>query len=129
MDKTASRSLAEKNVDDFLVKHPDAEVHRLPNGDFSIRMSAAVLTGWSKEQTSVAFIVPAAFPVQRPDCFWTDGDLMLQGGQPPANSQMNPPHPVHPGMRWFSYHPNVWDVRDTVETYWHLIQGRLLQNR
>lgn len=122
-------SLAEKSANDFVAKHPEAEVHRLPNGDFSIRMPEFALVAWSKAQTSVAWIVPAAFPVQRPDCFWTDGDLTLLGGGEPANSRLSPPHPVHPGMRWFSYHPNVWDVRDTVETYWHLIQGRLLQAR
>ncbi|MBV9719231.1 MAG: hypothetical protein JOZ77_07920 [Candidatus Eremiobacteraeota bacterium] len=104
-------------------------MHRLQNGDFSVCVPGVALTGWSKPQSAVAFVVPAGFPVQRPDCFWTDGDLTLQSGAAPANSQMSQPHPVHPGMRWFSYHPNIWDVRDTVETYWHLIQGRLLQAR
>jgi hypothetical protein len=84
---------------------------------------------WSKNESAIAFIVPAAFPVQHPDCFWTDADLRLKNGQLPSNSRQQPPHPVHPGMLWFSYHPSKWDVRDTVETYFHLTQGRLLDPR
>jgi hypothetical protein len=123
------RSLVERSVDDFIARHPDAEAQRLPDGSYSIRLTDVPLIGWSKMGCAIAWVVPAAFPLQRPDCFWTDGDLLLASGACPANSQVGPQHPLHPGMRWFSYHPNAWDIRDTVETYWHLIQGRLLQAR
>jgi hypothetical protein len=124
-------SLVEKCVADFQRRHPSAEVQTLSGGGFGIRVPDAVLDPaiWSKDQSAVAFVVPSAFPVQRPDCFWTDPDLRLKSGQLPANSGMGSQHPIYPGMLWFSYHPVAWDVRDTVETYWHLIQGRLLEPR
>jgi hypothetical protein len=130
LDKTITASPAEQSIAHFVARHPTAEVQRLQNG-FSVRVPDASVdaSAWSKPLCAVAFVIPGGFPALRPDCFWTDGDLRLRNGQMPANSGFGTQHPLYTGMLWFSYHPKVWDVRDTVETYWHLIQGRLLEPR
>lgn len=122
---------AQRSIDDFVARHPGAVVKAIANGGYSVRLDEVPLdaAGWSKATCSIAFLIPAGFPVQRPDCFWADADLRLRSGGMPSNSGFGAQHPFYPGLLWFSYHPTVWNIRDTVETYWHLIQSRLLQAR
>lgn len=125
------QSVADTQVANFLKNHPNAQGQRLSDGSWVLRIADVPLSSdvWAKSSTAVAFVVPAAFPVQRPDCFWADADLRFAGGRCPTNTGANNPCPYFGAMLWFSYHPQAWDVRDTVETYFHLIQGRLLDPR
>jgi hypothetical protein len=125
------KSIVDMSVEAFALKHSNAVVSCMPNMDWSVLMQDAILDEavWAKPLTNIAFVVPARFPLQHPDCFWTDADLRLKNGALPCNANMGSPHPMYPGMLWFSYHPQAWSASDTVETYWHLIQGRLLAGR
>ncbi len=115
----------------FTARHPNATVIRIADGSWGIRVPDVPIDPaiWSKSSAFVAFVLPAGYPIQRPDCFWADIDLRLRGGQVPANTNVQNPHPTFGAMLWFSYHPQSWDVRDTAETYFHLIQGRLADGR
>lgn len=131
MSQAASQSLADLQVAEFLAKHEGAEASSIQAGCWVIHVPAVPLdtTIWCKSHTRVVFVVPGAFPVQPPDCFWADADLLFRDGREPTNSNTQNPCPNYGTMRWFSYHTQAWDVRCTVETYFHLIQGRLIDPR
>ncbi len=122
--------LADVRVREFLIRHPEADATRLPDGSWAVRVRDVALDTaiWSKATTTVAFFVPAAFPMARPDCFLADADLHHANGTVTSNAQVNE-QPHFGSMLWFSYHPTTWDIRDTVETYFRLIRQRLADPR
>jgi hypothetical protein len=86
--------------------------------------------GWSTPDTSILFVVPAGYPVARPDCFWADANLKLASGQPPANSTPNNQHGGPENRLWFSWHPSSWNPNvDSLITYVNVVRRRLQELR
>lgn len=128
MIPAGAQRLVDRRVEEFLLKR-ESSAERQADGSWAVVVPGVPLSNaWSKPSCTIAFIVPAAFPVQRPDCFWADADLRLRNGAMPSNAGPGPVCVFSP-MLWFSYHPQAWDIRDTVETYFHLVQSRLAQGR
>ena len=108
-----------------------AELTDIGNGTALVKLADFVLPpGWNSRTTTVYFLVPAGYPVARPDNFWTDRNLSLASGAPPANTGTNQLPGVPQGLLLFSWHPNVWDPnRDTLVNYVGMIWSRFDQKR
>jgi Prokaryotic E2 family E len=80
--------------------------------------------GWNQATTKVCFVVPTAYPAAQPDCFYTDPQLRLAGGQLPANSALNELDGRQ--LLWFSWHLASWHPhRDNLVSYLRFIERRL----
>jgi hypothetical protein len=102
-----------------------------PNGTTVIELYDFVLPpGWNPPRTSVYFLVPAGYPVARPDTFWTDRGLVSPSGGPPANTGNNQPPGIKPNLLWFSWHPAAWNPnRDNLVNYVAMIRQRFEERR
>jgi hypothetical protein len=102
-----------------------------PNGTWLIKLSDFVLPeGWNRAHTSVYFLIPAGYPVARPDTFWTDPGLTPPSGGPPANTGNNQQPGVPAGLLWFSWHPSVWNPnRDNLVNFVAMIRRRFEEKR
>jgi hypothetical protein len=87
----------------------------------------ALPAGWNKHVTQVKFLVPQGYPYSRPDCFWADGDLRVQGqSAPPQATQNNAIVPDAVGMVWFSWHLTQWNPnRDDLFSWIACVRDRL----
>lgn len=130
MNHVLTETVADIRVREFLHENQDGRATRLPDGSWVIRVENVVLdnTVWSKPSTFIGFIVPAQFPIARPDCFVADYDLVHKDGSQPANAAVND-QPNFGTVLWFSYHPQFWDVRSTIHTYLRVIMQRLADPR
>jgi hypothetical protein len=102
-----------------------------PNGTTLIQLHDFVLPeGWNPHITNVYFLVPAGYPVARPDTFWTDPGLSPPSGGPPANTGNNQQPGVPPNLLWFSWHPAAWNPnRDNLINYVAMIRNRFEEKR
>lgn len=85
--------------------------------------------GWSKSSTKLLLKLPASFPVGNPDMFWTDEDLVLEGGGIPKNGEQIE---IILGQRWrrFSWHPATWNPgADDIRTYLQFVDRRFQQRQ
>lgn len=109
-------------------RHPGTTwVDRGAHGLLVTIPSFALPPGWSKQATQVKFLVPQGYPYSRPDCFWADSDLRVQGQpQLPQNAQINPIVPDAAGMVWFSWHLQQWNPnRDDLFSWVACMRDRL----
>jgi hypothetical protein len=107
--------------------YPDATSKDIGEGRFLITVPGIRLpSGWNSNVVEVCFVVPQAYPLANPDCFFADEGLRLRGGGMPKNSALQS-QPYLPGQRmWFSWHFQGWNAnRDSLFTYVKLIQDRL----
>lgn len=82
--------------------------------------------GWSLKATSVKFLVPVAYPMARPDCFWADTNLRLANRALPQASRVQQIPGTAQTALWFSWHVQHWDPnRDTLCTFLQVIRTRL----
>lgn len=99
-----------------------------PNGDgtFTVKVpGVSVGPGWNRASVTVAFVVPAGYPLASPDCFWTEPGLALEHGGAPQNTGQTPGIGVEAGWLWFSWHPATWAANDSnFETYLNVIRRR-----
>jgi hypothetical protein len=66
----------------------------------------------------------------KPDCFWVDPDLRVGVSGVPQASGMNVLPEVGTPQLWFSWHVQTWNANiDTLLTYFHVIERRLLEVR
>lgn len=96
----------------------------LADGTSVISATVDLPAGWDREQVTIEFIVPIAFPSAQPDCFYTDSELRLVGGGQPVNTDFQ----LLDGERrlWFSWHLASWTPSsDTIETYLRFVERRL----
>ena len=105
----------------------DASLRKLPSGAYLVTVPGVTLSpGWSQPVTTVRFIVPLGYPQAKPDCFWADGNLRLQGGNPPQASNQNLIPEANETGLWFSWHASSWNPNsDNLLTYLHVIRKRL----
>ena len=102
-----------------------------PNGTTLVQLrDFALPPGWNATRTNVFFLVPAGYPMARPDTFWTDRSLQLASGRPPSNTGSNQPPGVPPNLLWFSWHPAAWNPnRDSLVNYVAMIGHRFKDAR
>jgi len=125
----------EQQLRDFVARHAaknPVEVTALSNGSHIVKVTnVGIGPGWNRPTANVLFVVPPGYPAARPDCFWVEpAELRLADGTTPKNT--NDANAI-PGdnvssrrTTWFSWHLQSWDPsRDTVETYFNTIMGRL----
>jgi E2/UBC family protein E len=91
--------------------------------------TVALPIGWSQAQTHIRFVVPAGYPYASPDCFWTDPNLRLAGGQLPQNAIVGNLMPGQPDSNtlWFSWHVQggAWNAGSCdLMTYLAIIRRR-----
>jgi Prokaryotic E2 family E len=108
-----------------------AEATPAPNGTTLVKLCDFVLPpGWQPTRTNVYFLVPAGYPVARPDTFWTDQGVQLASGVRPSNVGNNQPPGIPPGLLWFSWHPAAWNAnRDNLVNYVAFIRRRFEEKR
>lgn len=104
-------------------------VRLLPSGTTLVAVSDVPLPpGWSKEVTTIRFLVPSGYPYAALDCFWADPDLLLEGGRLPQNAAMGNavPETGDTGL-WFSWHlAQPWNPnRDTLSSWMNTIAERM----
>lgn len=81
--------------------------------------------GYSKGLTDLLMKFPLSYPNGRPDMFWTDEDLTLDGGKIPQSADSIE---TVLGSRWrrFSWHPQNWNPGvDNLRTYLEFVNNRL----
>jgi len=103
----------------------------LPSGAVIIVLPDFPLPGgWSQNRTEIRFVAPVGFPLAKPDCFWADPNLRLNGGAMPQSSNLTPiPETTEPRL-WFSWHTAQWNPnRDNLMTYLRVIEKRLQEIR
>lgn len=80
--------------------------------------------GYSKMHTGLLLKVPPPYPNASLDMFWTDEDLRLANGSPPANTGIE----HYLGRNWlrFSWHPQNWHpAKDSIITFMAFVARRL----
>ena len=117
----------ERHFDELSSKVGVVHQSQLRSGAILIRIGSVPLPrGWSKQNTSVRFLVPSGYPFAQPDCFWGDVGLTLANGLVPQASNTQPvPETNEPGT-WFSWHVQQWNPnKDSLLTFFHVIEQRL----
>jgi hypothetical protein len=114
-------------------RYPGVQTTRLPSGTTLVTVpSVPLVPGWTKQRTTIRFLVPAAYPYAALDCFWADEDLRLVGGGIPASANANNTIPeANTQALWFSWHlAQPWNPnRDSLSTWMNSVNGRLRQLR
>lgn len=125
------RSIVDKQADELAGKYPGATLRLRPDTSYYVSIPNYPLpAGWNKQTINVYFVVPAGYPTAKPDCFWTDRDLLLANGATPANASVNVAHGEPEQLLWFSYHLSSWNPNtDNLLTYVRVIQKRLEELR
>ncbi len=89
----------------------------------------AITPGYSKTSSTVLVRAPLSYRNGRPDMFWTDVDLVLEGGDVPASADVIE---TYLGRQWrrFSWHPQNWNPAvDDLRTYLEFVDNRLAKHR
>ncbi len=87
--------------------------------------SYPVPPGFSKRSTELLLKFPISYPNGRPDMFWTDQDLTLEGGRIPRNADSIETALEKPWRR-FSWHPQNWNPgTDNLRTFLEFVNVRL----
>lgn len=105
----------------------------LPSGSWVVKVPGVPVVGWNRPTADVLIHVPIGYPSAPPSNFWVEpGGFRLAGGGLPRASNDNNPIPGDHGKNrrtsftWFSWHPQNWDLtRDTLKTYFHMVEERL----
>jgi hypothetical protein len=122
-------ALLAAQIADLNARYPGVEAARLASGTTLITVPGVRLpNGWSKDRTTIRFLVPPAYPYAALDCFWADEDLRLAGNQVPANSSADNLIPeVGAKGLWFSWHlAQPWNPnRDNLSTWMNTVNDRL----
>lgn len=124
-------TIIEEQGAELVLKRPGATCVANPDGSHLVTVSEVVLpAGWTLNTVTVRFIAPVGFPTAKPDCFWTDANLRLDGGRVPQNTGPNQlPNGPNP-LLWFSWHLQNWDPNtDSLLTYLRVIENRFLELR
>ena len=117
-----------------LVRQKYGNIEVPQGGEWFIVKQWTLPPGWHKPSIRVLVLLPPGYPPSPPDNFYTDNDVRLANGGPPASTSANQ---VKAGQQWlqFSYHvdPAMWrphaDVRrgHNLLTYLDGVGGRLIE--
>jgi len=95
---------------------------------FTVIDGYPVPDGFNQHTTTVLIKIPPNYPLGGLDMFWTDPQLLLAGGIPPANTSIE----QNLGKSWlrFSWHPQKWNPStDSLTSYLKFINKRLEQKQ
>lgn len=108
-------------------QYRDADKDLLSDGSHVITVPGISLPeGWSAPNTTAKFVVLAAYPHAKPDCFWVDPSLRLKNNAQPQNTNIQQIPGTNHVWLWFSWHATQWNPnRDTLTTYVNVIRERL----
>jgi hypothetical protein len=111
--------------------YADASLTPVGNGTYLVRLQDYSLpSGWKPRHTNIYFLVPAGYPVSRPDTFWTEANVFLESGGQPMNIGTNQQPGVPANLKWFSWHPGTWNAnRDSLITWVEMIRRRFEDRR
>lgn len=121
----AREDLLQRQLAALECSYPGAQLRLAADGSHVVTAPVPLPPGWSDKRTTVAFVVPHAYPAAQLDCFYADPHLRLAGGAMPANSGIQPlegqPH------LWFSWHlQQPWNpMQHSLLTYIRFITERL----
>jgi hypothetical protein len=88
-----------------------------------------VPSGFTKQKTNLLVRAQQSYPNSSLDMFWTDVDLLLEGGGVPASADQLE---NYNGQQWrrFSWHPQSWNPgRDNLCTFLEFINTRFAQRK
>jgi Prokaryotic E2 family E len=121
----------DQQLEDLKQRFRGTEARSLPSGATLITIPAlSIPDHWSKNTTSIRFIVPLGYPVAKPDCFWADQDLKLRSQTPIQAGTVNQIPETNEFGLWFSWHANQWNANsDNLITYVNIIKNRLKDPR
>ncbi|MES2523233.1 MAG: E2/UBC family protein [Gemmatimonadota bacterium] len=127
MSVAAAMGLIEAQLDALATVFPGASAAARPDGTVLVTIPTIPLSAaWSVRTTAVQFLVPVAYPMAQPDCFWAAPDLRLVPGTMPMNTNLTPIPGESAPQLWFSWHVARWNpVTDTLLTFARVIQARL----
>jgi len=122
-------TILEQQFQELVGKFPGARCDPIAGGSFVITAPNFLLpNGWTLKVTTIRFIVPVGYPMGRPDCFWTDAQLRIEGNRVPQNTGDNPIPGGPSPLLWFSWHVQSWNPNsDTLLTYLRVIEKRFRQ--
>ena len=122
-------SILEEQLKRLQEHFPEATLQALPGSQFLVVVpDFKIPAGWSKSPITIKFLVPTGYPMEKPDCFWTDHDLRLLRGDLPRSSGQNPIPHVGGAHLWFSWHLEAWNPNaDSLLTYVHVIRKRFAE--
>ncbi len=124
-------NVVEAQIAELSARYPGVQAACLPSGTTLITVPGVRLPGgWTKERTTIRFLVPLAYPYAALDCFWADTDLRLAGDRIPANANVNNPIPeAAANGLWFSWHlAQPWNPnRDSLSSWINSVNDRLRQ--
>jgi len=124
-------TIAQEQCDELAKKFPGTTCVLSPDGSYLITVPDVILPeGWTPRKTTVRFVAPVGFPASKPDCFWADLNLKLDGGRNPQNTGQTPlPYGPNP-LLWFSWHVQRWSPNsDSLTTYFRVIENRFHELR
>jgi hypothetical protein len=117
------------DVEELKRRGYDLQLHPQSDGwMFTIIEPYPVPEGFNKPTTSLLIKVPPNYPLGGLDMFWTDPQLLLSSGGPPANTSVE----QNLGKPWlrFSWHPQKWNPSsDSLISYLKFINKRLEQKQ
>lgn len=121
----------EQQFDLLKANYPQAGLLVLPSGAGLVTVPTVRLPpGWSQSTTNIKFLAPAGYPFAKPDCFWAEAQLRVQGNAMPQASNVTPIPETGEVALWFSWHTAQWNPnRDTLLTYFNVIKNRLREPR
>lgn len=92
-------------------RFPEATLTRLPSGAALVTVPGCpVQPGWPVPKVTIRFLAPNGYPVAKPDCFWVEPKLSLNGqAAVPKNSTYdNQIAETAIKAHWFSWHIDAW---------------------
>jgi hypothetical protein len=113
--------------------HDGVQCAAVGDGSFVVKVAkVGIPPGWNATEANIWFVVPVQYPSARPDCFWAEASLLVQGGRIPQNTGGNrlPGAQATPPLRWYSWHVTRWSpIGDTLATYLQVIRRRFADAR
>jgi len=123
----------DQQIEDFKKLHPQAVFTKQSSGACLIEVPQYKMpAGWNRDLVTVLFLTPPGYPGAQPDCFWVEpgGVRLANDATPHGSNDSNPIPGVGSRGTWFSWHLQQWNPnRDTLETYFRVIEKRLYELR
>jgi hypothetical protein len=118
-----------RQLEEMRSQYPESVWLQLPSGAVKVTVPNVPLPkGWSAERSTVYMLLPVGYPVARPDCFWADSGLRLEGNRTPQNTGLSAIPETVEQLLWFSWHVESWNPNShSVLTWLRVIKKRFEQ--
>ena len=119
-------SIVKTQFEGLKEQFPNAGLKELADGSFLITIPDLPLAdGWSHNNVTAMFLAPVGYPHAKPDCFWVDPELKVNGNDP-QSIQRQPLPEVGGSYMWFSWHIGQWNPnQDSLITFVRVVMNRL----